>query len=152
MTEIKYKDTTIPVEAGQTVTLNTADKKLTGDIEVTAPKAESGGGGADRDYWVVCFTAIASGTSWTNFSYKLSSAPNTTVFRPHSTGGGEHWVKVPKGDQISFNFKFNSGFKYVKSATLGLNHTTPNTDTPFVSVTQDVFDMEAYAFVEMTSG
>lgn len=43
MTEIKYKDTTIPVEAGQTVTLNTADKKLTGDIEVTAPK-ESGGG------------------------------------------------------------------------------------------------------------
>lgn len=42
MTEIKYKDTTIPVEAGQTVTLNTTGKKLTGDVVITAPKAESG--------------------------------------------------------------------------------------------------------------
>ena len=38
MSTIKYKDTTIRVEAGQTVTLSTADKKLTGDIEVIAKK------------------------------------------------------------------------------------------------------------------
>ena len=31
---IKYKDTTIPVEAGQTVTLHTTDKKFTEDLEI----------------------------------------------------------------------------------------------------------------------
>lgn len=41
MTEIKYKDTTISVEAGKTVTLNTADKKLTGDISIAFDTAGS---------------------------------------------------------------------------------------------------------------
>ena len=41
MAEIKYKETTIPVEAGQTVILNTIDRKLTGDIKVITPKTET---------------------------------------------------------------------------------------------------------------
>jgi hypothetical protein len=55
MAEIKYKDTTIPVEAGQTVTLNTADKKLTGDILITAPKD----GGGDAKKYNISYTGIA---------------------------------------------------------------------------------------------
>lgn len=41
MTEIKYKDLIIPVEAGQAITLSTTGKKLTDNIEVTFPKAET---------------------------------------------------------------------------------------------------------------
>ena len=43
---IKYKDTTIPVEAGQTVTLNTAGQKLTEDMVISVPKESGGGTGA----------------------------------------------------------------------------------------------------------
>lgn len=54
-TEIKYKSQTIAIEAGETATLHTTDKKLTGDIEVTAP-AESGGGAKKYN---ISYTGIA---------------------------------------------------------------------------------------------
>lgn len=41
MTEIRYKENIIPVEAGKTVTLSTNDKKLTDDIVITADIVES---------------------------------------------------------------------------------------------------------------
>jgi hypothetical protein len=34
---IKYKDTTISIKDGQTITLHTTDKKLTEDLEIIAP-------------------------------------------------------------------------------------------------------------------
>ncbi len=52
MTEIKYKDTVISLEAGKTATLHLADKKLTEDMVITAP-AESGGGASDDKYSAV---------------------------------------------------------------------------------------------------
>ena len=42
---VTYKSQTIAIEAGQTATLHTAGQKLTEDMVISVPKAESGGGG-----------------------------------------------------------------------------------------------------------
>lgn len=80
MTEIKYKDTTIPVEAGQTVTLNTTGKKLTGDIAITAPK-ESGGGA--KKY---------------SITYVFEAAPETIIAQP---------TEIYEGQTVYFVYAHN---------------------------------------------
>jgi hypothetical protein len=104
MTEIKYKDTTIPVEAGQTVTLNTADKKLTGDMVICVPKAESGGGAVDtRDVRTVCVHAAAS-FGYT-LTYSTENEPTTNYYMGDDMNA---WVNIAKGTKIRLAIKLSN--------------------------------------------
>ena len=76
---IKYKDTTIPVEAGQTVTLNTTGKKFTEDIEVTAPK-ESGGGGVKKYNISWDFSQVKSKSYYGIFAAPQTICEGGTVY------------------------------------------------------------------------
>ena len=100
-TEIKYKSSTISLEAGQTATLHTAGQKLTGDIEVTAPK--DGGGGDTRDVRTVCVHAAAS------FGYTLTySTENEPTVNYYMGDDMNAWVNIAKGTKIRLAIKLSN--------------------------------------------
>ena len=112
---ITYKDTTIPVEAGQAVTLSTADKKLTGDIAITAPK-ESGGDA--RDFRILggllyadggsvikqVFYRLYSETNGDKGNDKLHNGENNTFDGRDVMYKQGVWAKIPAGDKVAINF------------------------------------------------
>ena len=139
MTEIKYKDTTIPVEAGQTVTLNTADKKLTGDIAITAPK-ESGGGDT-RDVRTVC---INFNGGWTHtLSYCTEDAPTT---RKWIGTDSYNWVNIVKGRKIrlavesSYQHYFNNAYCEQLGGEIGTTLDGNVRYTDWFVVNDNIFD------------
>jgi hypothetical protein len=150
MTEIKYKDTSIPVEAGQTVTLNTADKKLTGDIEVTAPK-ESGGGDT-RDVRTLCVNLTGGYTA--TISYCLENAPTTGK---EGLNGFKLWWNFSKGTRLRLKIvmSYQSYFKSVYCEQLGGEiSTTVAGDvryTDWFVINDNIFDFNI-AYNSMPSG
>ena len=112
MTEIKYKDTVISVEAGQTATLHTTDKKLTGDIEVTAP-AESGGGLYSIDWDI---SNITSNRAYVTFCLPSTIAYGQKVYAVIASSGDDIYVESSSNcdiQRISQYSTSNINNKYV---------------------------------------
>ncbi len=135
MTEIKYKDTVISLEAGQTVTLNTADKKLTGDIEVTAPKDV--GGGDTRDVRTLC---IANGCGG-EISFRYEGGDGRTIIG----NGFNIYTNIPKDSKIRIEIEELYGsFERVYCEQLGGEIATTIYDgrrvTEWFTITDNIFD------------
>ena len=150
MTEIKYKDTTIPVEAGQTVTLHTAGQKLTEDVVISVPKAESGGD--TRDVRTLC--VILNGGHTATISYCLENAPTTGKEGLYSA---RIWWNFSKGTKLRLKIvmSYQSYFKSVYCEQLGGEiSTTVEGDvryTDWFVINDNIFDFNI-AYNSLPSG
>jgi hypothetical protein len=118
---------------------------------------KDGSGGSSpsdsRDYYIICYEAWADGNGTLSVQYaRYSENPN---FVSSGTwrffGEGPLWMTVPKGEKIKIKAS-GEGFQYLRSETLGINITTSGQPTDWIELTEDLFDLKIYSYVEMTGG
>lgn len=150
-TVIKYNSNVIAsLEAGKIATLPCKGKKMKSDIVVTAP-AESGGTDT-RDYRYVLMRIFTSGTTFDNVAVKKIYSNGADII--NYSGMGQYWFTVKVGQKISINAvaKADAETFYIKSDALGINHTVSGTYTDPVTITDDVTDLEIYAYKYVPQG
>jgi hypothetical protein len=138
-----------------------------GTFTVTGePTTDGGSGGSDdRDFYYVGGQITASGSSKIGFiNYFIAPKGETSNLVKHFSNVVQNdtynfYVKIPKGYVIRFNILITStsfiGFQYFKSEKLGFNLenlTYGDHYTDWIEVTDDIDDIEAYAYGQMSGG
>ena len=136
-----------------------------GTFSVTGEPTTGGGSGGsdDRDFYYVGGQITASGSSKIGvINYFIAPKGETSNLVKHFSNVVQDdtynfYVKIPKDYVIQFNMLITStsfmGFQYFKSEKLGFNLenlTYGSHYTDWIEVTDDIDDIEAYAYAEMS--